>query len=135
MTMKKQEKVLLYRFTDADRLASVKQVMADLKIEVKELKNDDWQEKVGYLLGLPGFGPNQPATEEFSFPHEVMVMQDIRDKRLDKVLKALRETGVPDIAYKSVVTPVNKFWTLKRLCETMQREHAWMIAQEKGKKV
>ena len=45
MTMKKQEKVLLYRFTDADRLASVKQVMADLKIEVKELKDDDWQEK------------------------------------------------------------------------------------------
>ena len=135
MTMKKQEKVLLYRFTDADRLASVKQVMADLKIEVKELKDDDWQEKVGYLLGLPGFGPNQPAAEEFSFPHAVMVMQDIRDKRLDKVLKALREAGVPDIAYKSVVTPVNKFWTLKRLCETMQREHAWMIAQEKGKNV
>ena len=51
------------------------------------------------------------------------------------MLKALREAGVPDIAYKSVVTPVNKFWTLKRLCETMQREHAWMIAQEKGKNV
>ena len=43
---------------------------------------------------------------------------------------ALKEGGVPHIKFKSVVTPFNTLWTLRRLCETMQKEHAAMLEQE-----
>ena len=69
--------------------------------------------------------------DDFVFPHEVMVLQNIRNKRLDEVLLALKEAGVPHIRFKAVVTPFNTLWTLRRLCETMQREHGAMIEQEK----
>ena len=38
---------------------------------------------------------------------------------------------MPHIRFKAVVTPFNTLWTLRRLCETMQREHGAMIEQEK----
>ena len=62
-----------------------------------------------------------------------MVLQHIRNKRLDAVLKALKDAGVPPVHYKSVVTPFNTLWTLRRLCETMQKEHAAMIELEEAK--
>jgi len=68
------------------------------------------------------------------FPYEVMIMQGIRGKRLDTVLAQLQKDGVPHIAYKSVVTPFNTLWTLRRLCETMQKEHAYMAEQAEQKK-
>jgi hypothetical protein len=45
-------------------------------------------------------------------------------------LLALKEGGVPPVKFKSVVTPFNTLWTLRRLCETMQKEHAAMLEQE-----
>ena len=100
------------------------------------LPEEAWREKIGYLLGLKGFRAANPEDYEddpFVFPHEVMVLQHIRNKRLDAVLKALKDAGVPQVHYKSVVTPFNTLWTLRRLCETMQKEHAAMIEMEEVK--
>ena len=63
-----------------------------------------------------------------------MVLQNIRNKRLDEVLLALRRGGVSKVQYKSVVTPFNTLWTLRRLCETMQKEHAVMVQQQEKEK-
>lgn len=103
-------------------------------IATKILPENAWREKIGYLLGVGGFKASSAKDDgEFSFPHEVMILQNIRNKRLDEVLRALREAGVPPIKFKSVVTPFNTLWTLRRLCETMQKEHAFMLQQgEKG---
>ena len=105
-------------------------------IHTKVLPEEAWREKIGYLLGLKGFRAANPEDYEgdpFVFPHEVMVLQHIRNKRLDAVLKALKDAGVPQVHYKSVVTPFNTLWTLRRLCETMQKEHAAMIEMEEVK--
>lgn len=72
--------------------------------------------------------------DDFVFPHEVMVLQNIRNKRLDEVLLALKKAGVSKVKYKSVVTPFNTLWTLRRLCETMQKEHAFMLQQQEKEK-
>ena len=37
---------------------------------------------------------------------------------------------MPQVKFKSVVTPFNTLCTLRRLCETMQKEHAAMLEQE-----
>ena len=124
--MKREELVLLYQFHDAERLERLRAVLKALHIRVRVLKDEDHAEKIGFLLGLKGFHPAKER-EEFTFPHEVMVLQNIRHKRLDAVLGAIREAGIPKIQYKAVVTPFNTLWTLQRLCETMQKEHGAMM--------
>ena len=128
--MSKQEQVLLYQFRDAEKLALIEKTLNKLGIRTKVLPTEAWHEKIGYLLGNKGFKAASLREDDgFVFPHEVMLMQSIRNKRLDQVLEALRAAGVGHIKFKSVVTPFNTLWTLRRLCETMQREHAAMLAQ------
>ena len=120
--MKREELVLFYQFRDDEKLALAQKTLHRLGIHTKVLPEEAWREKIGYLLGLKGFRAANPEDYEgdpFVFPHEVMVLQHIRNKRLDAVLKALKDAGVPQVHYKSVVTPFNTLWTLRRLCETM----------------
>ena len=133
--MKRKEQVLFYRFEDEDKLALARKTLNKLGISSQVLPEEAWREKVGYLLGEKGFkSVAAPAAEDtFVFPHEVMILQNIRNKRLDEVLMALKEAGVPHIRFKSVVTPFNMLWTLQRLCMTIQKEHAFMLQQEAKK--
>ena len=122
--MKRQEQVLFYQFRDDEKLALACKILHKMGIVTKILQPEAWREKVGYLLGAKGFQPAKAKDEDnFVFPHEVMVLQNIRNKRLDEVLLALKDAGVPHIRFKAVVTPFNTLWTLRRLCETMQKEH------------
>ncbi|WP_303813862.1 DUF3783 domain-containing protein [Selenomonas ruminantium] len=128
--MKRQEQVLFYQFQDDEKLALACKTLHKMGIVTKILQPEDWREKVGYLLGAKGFQPAKAKDEDnFVFPHEVMVLQNIRNKRLDEVLLALKEAGVPHIRFKAVVTPFNTLWTLRRLCETMQKEHGALVEQ------
>lgn len=128
--MNKQEQVLLYGFLDMEKLEKIQKILHRLNIRTRVLPEEAWCQKVGYLLGMKGFKEAVFEDDGFVFPHEVMVMQNIRNKRLDQVLLALKEGGVPPVKFKSVVTPFNTLWTLRRLCETMQKEHAAMLEQE-----
>ena len=126
---KAAEKVLCYHF-EADALEAVRGVMRKLGVECRALPEESWREKVGFLLGLRGFKPaSRDDATEFDFPEPVMVIDHIKGKRLDQVMAAMKEAGVPPIRYKAVVTPFNTLWTLRRLCETMRKEHAYMMAE------
>ena len=126
---KAAEKVLCYRF-DAETFEAVRAVMRKLGVECRALPEESWREKVGFLLGLQGFKPApQDDATEFDFPEPVMVIDHIKGKRLDQLLAAMKEAEIPPIRYKAVVTPFNTLWTLRRLCETMKKEHAYMMTE------
>ena len=123
---KAAEKVLCYRF-DAEVFEAVRAVMRKLGVECRALPEESWREKVGFLLGQRGFKPApQDDATEFDFPEPVMVIDHIKGKRLDQLLAAMKEAEIPPIRYKAVVTPFNTLWTLRRLCETMKKEHAYL---------
>ena len=135
---KAAEKVLCYRFGDKGTLEKLQSVMKKLGVECRVLPDESWREKVGFLLGMGGY---RPAPKEdgadpagFDFPDEVMILHHIKGKRLDQVLAAMKAAGVPPIRYKAVVTPFNTWWTLRRLCETMKKEHAYMTDMAEGAK-
>ena len=129
---KAAEKVLCYRFADGEKLEKVRSVMKKLGVECRSLPEESWREKVGFLLGMRGFAPApQDEASDFDFPEPVMVLGHIKGKRLDQVLAAMKAAGVPPIRYKAVATPFNTLWTLRRLCETMKREHAGIVKQSR----
>ena len=122
--MKREEQALLYGIHDTEKFALLMKTLRRLGVRVREVPNGAWNEKVGFLLGMKGFQATKSSDSEgFTFPHEVMVLQNVRNKRLEAVLKALDDAGLERIRFKSVVTPFNILWTFRRLCETMQREH------------
>ena len=131
--MKKEERVLLYQFPD-DQIHTAQDVFRTLGIRIQILPADAWREKVGYLLGHKGFKAMQTQEEqEFSFSHRLILLENIRGKRLTKVLMAMEEAGIPHITYKSTITPYNTLWTLRYLCEHIAKEHAVSVEDREGK--
>ncbi|MFC2315532.1 MAG: DUF3783 domain-containing protein [Selenomonas massiliensis] len=131
--MKKEERVLLYQFPD-DQIHTAQDVFRTLGIRIQILPADAWREKVGYLLGHKGFKATQIQEEqEFSFSHRLILLENIRGKRLTKVLMAMEEAGIPHITYKSTITPYNTLWTLRYLCEHIAKEHAVSVEDREGK--
>ncbi len=127
---KTKELVLLYQFHDEDRRRSIQRILSSLNIPCRVLPADSWKQRVGQLLGGKTFQSADASDESFDFPHEVMILSQIKGKRLDQVLKAMKDAEVAPVRYKAVVTPFNTLWTLRRLCETMQKEHAYMAERE-----
>lgn len=126
--MKKlEERVFLYHFTDADKLRRIKDVLEQMKIKAAEIPDEMAGQKVGFLVGLKGFGQNQHSDSGEAFEREVMILQGIDRKRMDEILKSFAAAGIEKIDYKAVVTPYNIFWSLRRLCETMQKEHGALV--------
>ena len=127
MVKKREEKVFLYQFQEGERLDTIRALLRTLGIESHVLPEAAWGQTIGYLVGLKGFQPHGALPEGAFFPHEVMLFYQIKDRRLDQVLEAFRRAEIPRVHFKAVVTPMNRFWSLRRLCETMEKEHAYMM--------
>lgn len=124
---KREEKVLLYQFLDEERLQAARDVLRRLGIASEVLPASCWAQKIGFLLGLKGYSAASELEDKkaFIFSHEVIILYNIQNRRLDQVLGAL-STAIGRMRYKAVVTPMNRLWSLRRLCETMQKEHVFM---------
>lgn len=120
--MNKDEITLLYGFKHNEALEKIIEVLKQIHIKVKVLKTEDYNEKLGYILGIKGFKKSSDVLENISL-NELMIFQNIKGKRLDFVLDKLKENECNIPKYKAVVTPFNIHWTLKRLYETMEKEH------------
>jgi len=127
---KQEEKVLLYQFSDETVLA-IKSVLSKLGIHTVVLEQDSWRQRIGFLLALKGFSQSTAEEAAWSFPHETAVFHNIKGKRLDQVLQALKDGGITHVRFKAVTTPFNLHWTLGRLCKTMDKEHAYMMERDK----
>lgn len=128
---KTEQMVLLYSFADQEKLQKIKQVLARLRIKTKELPDDMHRQKIGYLVGSKGFSETVTKQEaDFVFPHECMIFYKITPKRLDQVLLEMKKAEIDHVKFKAMVTPFNMFWTLRRLCETIQKEHAALLQKE-----
>lgn len=122
-----EAKILLYSFQDEEQQEKIQKLLNKLQIKWEVLADADSCQKIGYLVGLKGFKEAAKSEEPFDFDHEVMVFYNIKGKRLDQVLAEMKLAEITPITFKAVVTPFNMFWSLRRLCETVYKEHAAMI--------
>lgn len=129
--MKKEEKVLLYNFKDKDEFTALKSLLENMKINVISVDKTAYQQKVGYLFGLKGFSENRSEEGDFAFNYELMMFHNFTKSRLDAVLKKMREQNLKVPVCKAVVTSFNRFWTLRRVCEAMEKEHLSMRKDER----
>ncbi len=124
-----KETVLLYGFTDKERLSKVKRALLPLGMRLKCVVSGEYLNPVGHMAGIKEIGPAKEVYEGPEFEREMMVMAGLASGRVDAVIYALRKGGVGRVDYKAVLTPVNQFWDAIKLYEEIAREHEAMNRQ------
>ena len=93
-----------------------------LDIGLVRVDKADYGKPIGALAGIPVAGVPSARSEDFSAP--MLVLCHMLSNRLNAFLDALRESGLPRIALKAVLTPSNVGWNSRQLYEELRREHA-----------
>jgi hypothetical protein len=125
--MASQELVLLYQLDESTEKGSkIHAVLSTLEIPFKTIQHWEVGETIGYLAGLPGFAAASKQEPATVIEDEVLLMKDLPDSRIDRILTDFRDQGVGRIALKAVVTPNNQSWTLQALVEELRADHQIM---------
>lgn len=117
------EMVLIYNFQSEDKVNKVKEILEDLKIKSYVATPKDLNQSIGFLLNLKGFSKKEEMDVEFNFPYEFMMFKDFTQNRYLKVVNLMKDLDLTIPECKAVLTPTNRFWSLKKICENMAKEH------------
>ncbi|MDD2534168.1 MAG: DUF3783 domain-containing protein [Eubacteriales bacterium] len=125
--MTKDELVLLYQIDPrSEKGLLVREILSRLNIRVKSIDPSMLHQTIGHLAGLPGHTEIDLIYNGDHIPDEVMLMKDLSDSRIDRILTEFREKGVSRIALKAVVTAHNQKWPLLDLITELRSEHQIM---------
>lgn len=119
------ETILSYNI--GEKAEALEKTANSLNMKHVPIPADKAGETVGFLAGYGGFTSNGT---EISAEGECVIFSGISSKRLDLLLKAMRENGL-DIPLKAVVTPHNQNQTVAWLLAELAKERS---AIEKSKK-
>lgn len=120
------ETVLSYNI--GEKAAVLEEAAVSLNMKHIHIAADKAGETVGFLAGYGGFSSNG---SEVSAEGECVIFSGITSKRLDALLKAMRERGL-DIPLKAVVTQHNQSQSVEWLLKELVKEHE-AIAKESKK--
>lgn len=119
------ETILSYNI--GEKTEKLEETANSLNMKHVPIPADKAGETVGFLAGYSGFSSNGT---EISAEGECIIFSGITSKRLDALLKAMRDGGL-DIPLKAVVTQHNQNKSVEWLLSELSKERA---AIEKGRK-
>jgi len=96
-------------------------------IRFREVAPAEYALPIGALAGIPVAAGGMPSADAFDEP--MLVMCHMLSDQLDAFLAGLRESGLPRIPLKAVLTPTNVAWNSVALHEELAREHAALRAR------
>lgn len=120
-----REIALFYNFSD-DRLRKAKFALLPLKISVKAVPIADFNQPLGYLVGVKGVEKVEGEYNGNEFTEEMIVMHNFTSVKIDMLIKALAKSGVGRVPLKAVVTPINKDWDSISLYKAVKADHEEM---------
>ena len=105
--------------------AGISSICRDLGIRVCAVSPGEYALPIGALAGIPMARAATPdAMSGRPFDDEMLVMCHMLSGELDAFLQAMRGQGLPRIALKAVLTPVNVLWSSTDLHDELAREHS-----------
>ena len=102
---------------------AIAEICKRLGIRLKAIPARDYAQKLGYLAGIKGFPQEKVIFSGTPFPAEMLVFSGMNSDQVDMFLKQYKETGLPVIGLKAIVTPYNIFWTAEMLFGELMKEH------------
>lgn len=121
-----KETVLLYNFTDKERMMKIKQALIPLGFKLRAVDKKDYLKPVGVLAGVKGMEDQESVYDGPELEHEMAVLAGLSSIQVEAFIKSLRKKGVGKIDYKAVLTEVNRNWDSLKLFQEIQQEHEQM---------
>lgn len=115
------ETVLTYNL--GEKTAVTEKAAASLGMKCIVIPADKAGESLGFLAGYNGFTSNGSSV---TAEGECVIFSGITGKRLDQLLKAMREAGL-NIPLKAIVTAHNQSKSVEWLLEELKKEHEAMM--------
>lgn len=88
-------------------------------VRARIVADSECTQTVGMLCGLDAAAPTSFAGE---VSEEMLVFAFLTEERLEQLLAALRQSGLPPVRLKAVLTPSNRHWPLGFLQAELCRE-------------
>lgn len=115
------EQILAFQIEEGE-VKKIKEIANRMKAAFRVVEQRAYRQTIGDLLEQRQNFLVQDYTEN-QIKESMIVMEGFREKRLDMLLKLLRDKGVR-VDYKAVVTPFNRKWNVLQLYLEMERERA-----------
>ncbi len=116
--------VLLYNFS-GERLQKAKAAVLLARAGARVVEKDSYGKRLGELVGAKGY-ETEVTSEYRDFDEELLVMSGFDRGDIDRLIAALRQTGVGRVALKAVVTPTNIDWNSSQLFYAVKADHEEM---------
>lgn len=115
------EKLLIFHMEDSE-LKKLKQIAIAQKIRYELVEPSLYMQPLEAIVsGTRSLSAPDASVKE---PDEsLLLLCDFTEKRMDKLLAALRKARV-QVDYKAVLTPTNRKWNVMRLLLEMRAERA-----------
>ena len=118
-----KETILLFNPPEKDELLKIEMALFPLRIRLKRIQKEDYNQPLGYLANLREIEPAQGKYTGEELPGPMFVFCFLNDNRLNQALAALRKCGAGPFPYKAILTPTNSEWTAPDCFAELQKEH------------
>ena len=122
--------VLCYNI-QPEKLGRMRVLCLRLGLRVRVVRPEEFALPIGALAGLSE--PPETAAPVEPFGDEMLVMAHFRPGMLDAFLNGFRQSRIPPVTLKAMVTETNAAWNSRELYEAIAEEHAQMEALRKKK--
>ncbi len=120
--------VLCYNL-QPEKLGRLRVLALRLGIGVRVVEPEKFGLPVGALAGV--MEPPETVEEAESFSDEMLVMAHFRPGMLDAFLNGFRQSRIPPVKLKAMLTETNAAWRGARLHREIRAEHEQMEAMRK----
>jgi len=97
-------------------------IMEQLGVKVKEIKDEDIHETMGYLLEVPGFEKSNESGKDI--PEEsFLFFAGMSGEQLDIILEVFKNAKIPYIPFKAMLTNDNIQYPFYVLYENVRQEY------------
>ena len=123
--------VLCYNL-QPEKLGRLRVLALRLGIGVRVVEPEKFGLPVGALAGV--LDAPETVAEAEPFSDEMLVMAHFRPGMLDAFLNGFRQSRIPPVKLKAMLTETNAAWSGARLHREIRAEHEQMEAMRKQKK-
>ena len=122
--------VLCYNL-QPEKLGRLRVLALRLGIGVRVVDQEQFALPVGALAGVTETPETVEAAEQFA--DEMLVMAHFRPGMLDAFLNGFRQSRIPPVKLKAMLTETNAAWSAAHLHREIRAEHEQMEAMRKQK--
>lgn len=120
-----KELILLVNLEGTQDGIAIDSIARNLGVAVKHLGDADFNQEVGYLIGLESFEFDDEAKEE-TLEDQMMVLHNFSDEQIELFLDVCRQAEVSYIPLKAITTQTNVQWRFVELYKNIKAEYEEM---------